>query len=1196
MGGTSLYSLCLLLTLCVQHAVPTCTLPFTGTWVTSNRGTWTVSSSSIQNFKMTVDVSGSSLWTMDCYSTDGTNYVLKSNGIFRPFTTVDTYIYICMSFTSESSTKYLFKVLTSETEVKTSPSVYERAIIKHISVTSVSQSEVCNAVSDLGQERNHVALQSGSETAGAITCPTSIQGTWSYTYTGLSCSDTYLDTCTDKTKFSYNDTVCTDNPMFSSDGTLCCVYSGTSGSDTYVTLYNADSSVANPTSFHFSCMVYTTSGSMVSATVNPEECITGQTSTSLISTYGKTVTYTDISTTPCNPTPTSETDLTWLYILLGVLIFIIIVLIIIILLCIFCRRKRPQKDDEERNITEESDDDKSTEDQKSLQESPKEETKPEEEEDDRASQDSGFIPDKIDKEEEQKHDVLPGSEEKKEEEVRVEGDGQTKEDQERPDTVVSKMSDLGSTLAPSEQVDGPTPLPLEEPTPREEEHNDEQRPEGPSSESGESTEDEEEVQRRIREIGGKKHGPDYVPEGQLSKVLVTRDMHEKKRNKKQKKLGRHVGKSKKKQDKRKKDGGTPDPLEEESLRRNGDGIKAEYMEQYKNKKRIETKLDEEHYWSVDDGLDQFKLEDYDDEFEESFPKEDELNKDEEKMEVENLDNVNDATRANIDGGEKDREKDSGTDSPGLKGTGQRDDDNDANIDSDPDLRDVEDDEVFDEEYVKGTTNLPPGFIRDSEGRIIRVTDGQIISEEEMARYFKKARIRRLFRIQRLKRNKKGRPTGGYIADEFGPETTLTKGEERKEAEGEDGPKPKHPRSSADRLGSSERKQRTSLTKVDNTGGKSVAFNVGKEDEEDIVLFGEDDDDVKRKGRRDVATPSRELLKKRLFKSRKKRDPHLIHVSESEKPRELNDLVKVYGRGVGVGSSIGGPGISGRPPLPPSSLQRNDSTRGSLNPEQLRQFRQGLANDRKFLEQRKGERDALYVREAFTTPNDLEIEEIKMDNEDGKSIDIGDEDEFVLVGDRTQSRPDGYQYSPEPFFTIVRRSGEKLNNEQGTPWCTRHELRHTIPWSLREPTSMTRANTTLNESGESMRLNGASKSADARKRDMDEWRLKILLEELYKDKKYFDHVIDSTERDKDPILDERDLAEHGRGYLLDRAEFWDQQMRDHPIPLPPWCVPSRVNTTLKLESGRGSQTSTVTPPIYRSTPPPNNVPNNSKDSI
>jgi hypothetical protein len=41
----------------------------------------------------------------------------------------------------------------------------------------------------------------------------------------------------------------------------------------------------------------------------------------------------------------------------------------------------------------------------------------------------------------------------------------------------------------------------------------------------------------------------------------------------------------------------------------------------------------------------------------------------------------------------------------------------------------------------------------------RVTDGKIISEEEMANYFKKAKVRRLFKIQRLKRNKKGRPTG-----------------------------------------------------------------------------------------------------------------------------------------------------------------------------------------------------------------------------------------------------------------------------------------------------------------------------------------------------------------------------------------------------------------------------------------------------
>ena len=91
-------------------------------------------------------------------------------------------------------------------------------------------------------------------------------------------------------------------------------------------------------------------------------------------------------------------------------------------------------------------------------------------------------------------------------------------------------------------------------------------------------------------------------------------MHEKKRNKKQKKLDRFArGKSKQKQGRRKDGSDSPDSLAEETLRRNGDGVKAVYMEQYRNKKRIETRLDEEHYWSEEEeGLDQFKMEDYDD--------------------------------------------------------------------------------------------------------------------------------------------------------------------------------------------------------------------------------------------------------------------------------------------------------------------------------------------------------------------------------------------------------------------------------------------------------------------------------------------------------------------------------------------------------------------------------------------------------
>ena len=70
--------------------------------------------------------------------------------------------------------------------------------------------------------------------------------------------------------------------------------------------------------------------------------------------------------------------------------------------------------------------------------------------------------------------------------------------------------------------------------------------------------------------------------------------------------------------------------------------------------------------------------------------------------------------------EKDREKDSGNDSPGADPT-LRDDEKNGHIDSDPDMKDVEgDDEVDDihNVYERGTNNLPPGFTRDTQGRII----------------------------------------------------------------------------------------------------------------------------------------------------------------------------------------------------------------------------------------------------------------------------------------------------------------------------------------------------------------------------------------------------------------------------------------------------------------------------------------------
>ncbi|KAK3100695.1 hypothetical protein FSP39_023883 [Pinctada imbricata] len=923
--------------------------------------------------------------------------------------------------------------------------------------------------------------------------------------------------------------------MIPADQTLYCVYSGTSGSNTYVTVYNNENetSISAPTSYRFTCLVYSVSDSSISMTTNPEECLTTtlQTPTSISSTYGQIVNFTDIASTL-------------------LVLALIIAIIIIIICCIKRRRKRRPVPDEEQQIKEdEKDEARENADDMDGEKKDQVQTKTEEEEDDQRSVDSGFIPDRIDKEEQEKAD----QEQKNEEEVRAEGDGE-KDDKDRPDTVQSRMSDLGRSIAPSDGLsprdDSPGPAG--------------DHPEQHGSDSEGSTADSDdpsEIERRIQMVGMKKQGQQYVPDGELSKVLVTRDMEEKARLKKMKgKRGRGMqkygkGKSKKQQDNRDK-AGTPDSKTEVERLKGHGGVKAEFMEQYHHKKKIEKKLDDEHYWSEeDDKIDNLRIDDLDDEFEASFP--------EEKIKVENdvvvievkdgsdisMADENEANKQNEQ--DKDREKDSGNDSPGVEQT-TRDVDNDVNIDSDPDMADVEEfDDGMDEVYVRGTGRLPPGFIRDPQGRIIRIADGQIITEDEMEKLFKKARIKRLFNIARLKRNKKGRPIGGFIDDDYGPEI---KQNDRNQAEdnldNQEGPKRKQSRSSAThRLGGPVDRPRKSQGFIDFPGPRTVGFDV--DDVSDIIKIDDDSDELKKKG------------------------GQFIFVNGAdENPRELNSLVKVYGRhgtpyGMQESRPFGGPNLS-----------RTESGRGQMNAEKLQNFRQGLANDRKFLD-RKG--PGLPVREAFGGGGDLTVEDL---SEDDRQLELGSEDEFILVGgNRAKS---GNQN--EPLFTILRRPdelpGKNGSNGNPGPWCTRHDLRHSIPWSLRVENGhpgISRAHTGLHdESDNSNNAFGLPKSAD-HKRNLDDRRLREILEELYKDKKYFDHVIDTTgDNDVNLIIDERDLAEHGRDRLLDKADVWEQKQRENPAPLPPWLVPSRMNTAFRLESGRGSQisqTSTATPPIY-----------------
>lgn len=90
---------------------------------------------------------------------------------------------------------------------------------------------------------------------------------------------------------------------------------------------------------------------------------------------------------------------------------------------------------------------------------------------------------------------------------------------------------------------------------------------------------------------------------------------------------------------------------------------------------------------------------------------------------------------------------------------------------------------------------------------------------------------------------------------------------------------------------------------------------------------------------------------------------------------------------------------------------------------------------------------------------------------------------------------------EPLFTRVRPPPDDLARSL----LTSHDRRHAIPWSIRN--APTRPHTDGHSLSKSL---DAPRSDETYKRDdVDDRRLRELLEELYKDKKYFDHVIDTT---------------------------------------------------------------------------------------
>ncbi|KAK3599503.1 hypothetical protein CHS0354_006632 [Potamilus streckersoni] len=176
-----------------------------------------------------------------------------------------------------------------------------------------------------------------SRTLAILECPTVLLGSFSYSYTDGSTSicgngNEVWDGCTDTKSMTFNYTMCSTRIAYSAIGTVRCIVSFTSGTYSFATVYNTDLLTDESTTYLFTCMMASKSGSKVSVSLSPKSCTPTQTPDTVPvnatgSTLGANMTLTPYSKLICphlphqphlvfhltsvsNPTTTTTTSIT----------------------------------------------------------------------------------------------------------------------------------------------------------------------------------------------------------------------------------------------------------------------------------------------------------------------------------------------------------------------------------------------------------------------------------------------------------------------------------------------------------------------------------------------------------------------------------------------------------------------------------------------------------------------------------------------------------------------------------------------------------------------------------------------------------------------------------------------------------------------------------------------------------------------
>ncbi|KAK3576460.1 hypothetical protein CHS0354_025222 [Potamilus streckersoni] len=244
-------------------------------WIDSGKGEITFTNKSMSGWTMTALSQTLNNW--ECWNDtlfDSQGYLLLRS-IDTISSAVVYYTYMCMKLTKVTDYSYYYYLV----HARDSLAGQERVLVTNDD--SVSDfSMICDTSAIEPTEQFHLLVKSGYQAQARQDCPNPIRGNFDYVYydangaTNCNSTSDKWQVCIDNKTMIFDYTTCSQLMAFSAGGSVWCMASVTK-TNTYVMVYNNDTTIDNNNTYRFSC--FAVSQSSNSSSLSPKNCSESQT-------------------------------------------------------------------------------------------------------------------------------------------------------------------------------------------------------------------------------------------------------------------------------------------------------------------------------------------------------------------------------------------------------------------------------------------------------------------------------------------------------------------------------------------------------------------------------------------------------------------------------------------------------------------------------------------------------------------------------------------------------------------------------------------------------------------------------------------------------------------------------------------------------------------------------------------------------